>query len=145
MLLAAGVALRWRRPRAAFVACGSGWGLCSGDGVFGPVLLALALTVYPMAVTLPLRRWAGCSGCWCRSGRRAPGEAYLGALDPILYAELVMAAGLAVLPTLLALLGRGRREASSVSGRRTGAGPGPRNGCGSRARCTTWSGTACRW
>ena len=113
LLLAVGVALRWRWPRAAFVACAVGVGGFFGvTTFFGPVLLALALTVYPMAVTLPLRRWA-----WLLvllvpvvvAAHR--GEPYLGAFDPILYAELVMAVAFAVLPVLVALLRRSRREA----------------------------------
>jgi len=113
LLLAAGVALRWRWPRAAFVACAVGVGGFFGvTTFFGPVLLALALTVYPMAVTLPVRRWVGLLGLLVPVVLAAHhGEAYLGALDPILYAELVMAVALAVLPALVALLRRSRREA----------------------------------
>ena len=44
-LLAAGVTLRWRWPRAAFVACAVGvGGFFAATTFFGPVLLALALT-----------------------------------------------------------------------------------------------------
>ncbi|MGI3781385.1 MAG: sensor histidine kinase, partial [Janthinobacterium lividum] len=113
LLLAAGVALRWRWPRAAFVACAVGvGGFFGATTFFGPVLLALALTVYPMAVTLPLRRWVGLLALLVPVVLAAHhGEAYLGALDPVLYAELVMAVALAVLPALVALLRRGRREA----------------------------------
>ncbi|GAB2572247.1 sensor histidine kinase [Microlunatus antarcticus] len=113
LLLAAGVALRWRWPRAAFVACAVGVGGFFGvTTFFGPVLLALALTVYPMAATLPVRRWVGLLALLVPVVLAAHhGEAYLGALDPILYAELVMAVAFAVLPALLALLRRGRREA----------------------------------
>ncbi|MGI3781437.1 MAG: sensor histidine kinase [Janthinobacterium lividum] len=113
LLLAAGVALRWRWPRAAFVACAVGVGGFFGvTTFFGPVLLALALTTYPLAVTQPLRRWVGLLALLVPVVLAAHrGEAYLGALDPILYAELVMAVGLAVLPALVALLRRGRREA----------------------------------
>ena len=79
---------------------------------FGPVLLALALTVYPMAVTLPVRRWVGLLALLVPVVLAAHlGEAYLGALDPFLYAELVMAVAFAVLPALVALLRRSRREA----------------------------------
>ncbi|GAA3559567.1 hypothetical protein GCM10022197_13760 [Microlunatus spumicola] len=113
LLLAAGVALRWRWPRAAFVACAVGVGGFFGvTSFFGPVLVALALTVYPMAVTLPLRRWVGLLGLLVPVVLAAHvGETYLGALDPLLYAELVMAVAFAVLPVLVALLRRGRREA----------------------------------
>ena len=113
VLLAAGVALRWRWSRAAFVACAVGvGGFFAATSFFGPVLLALALTVYPMAVTLPPRRWVGLLALLVPVVLAAHhGEAYLGALDPLLYAELVMAAAFAVLPALVALLRRSRREA----------------------------------
>jgi len=113
LLLAAGVALRWRWPRAAFVVCAVGVGGFFGvTTFFGPVLLALALTVYPMAVTLPLRRWVGLLALLVPVVLAAHhGEAYLGAFDPVLYAELVIAVAFAVLPALVALLRRGRREA----------------------------------
>jgi signal transduction histidine kinase len=113
LLLAAGVALRWRWPRLAFLACAAGVGGFFGvTTFFGPALVALALTVYPMAVTLPLRRWAGLLALLVPvvlAGHH--GEPYLGALDPLLYAELVMAVAFAVLPVLVALLRRSRREA----------------------------------
>jgi signal transduction histidine kinase len=112
LLLAAGVTLRWRWPRAAFVACAIGVaGFFGVTTFFGPVLLALALTVYPMAVTLPLRRWVGLLALLVPVVLAAHhGEPYLGALDPFLYAELLMAVALAVLPALVALLRRSRRE-----------------------------------
>ena len=113
LVLAAGVAVRWRWPRAAFVACAVGvGGFFGATTFFGPVLLALALTVYPMAVTLPLRRWVGLLALLVPVVLAAHhGEAYLGTLDPVLYAELVIATAFAVLPALVALLRRGRREA----------------------------------
>ncbi|HEY0237911.1 MAG TPA: sensor histidine kinase [Friedmanniella sp.] len=113
LLLAAGVMLRWRWPRVAFVACAVGVGGFFGvTSFFGPVLLALALSVYPMAVTLPLRRWVGLLALLVPVVLAAHhGEAYLGVLDPILYAQLVMAVALAVLPALVSLLRRSRREA----------------------------------
>ena len=114
LLLAVGIALRWRRPRAAFVAAAVGVGgyFATTSTFFAPALLALALVVYPMAAGLPLRRWVGLLALLVPVVVAAHrGEAYLGALDPVLYAELVMAAALAVLPALLALLRRSRREA----------------------------------
>lgn len=113
LLLAAGVALRWRWPRAAFVACAVGvGGFFGATTFFGPVLLALALTVYPMAVTLPLRRWIWLLALLVPVVLAAHrGEPFLGALNPLLYAELLMAVALAVLPALVALLRRSRREA----------------------------------
>ncbi len=113
LLLAAGVALRRRRPRAAFVAAAVGvGGFFAVTSFSGPVLLALALTVYPMAVTLPLRRWVWLLALLVPVVLAAHhGDTYLGVLDPVLYAELVIAGALAVLPALVALLARGRREA----------------------------------
>ncbi|SER30806.1 sensor histidine kinase [Microlunatus flavus] len=113
VLLAVGVALRWRWPRAAFVASAVGVGVFFGSATFSaPALLALGLTVYPMAVTLPVRRWAWLLALLVPVVLAAHhAEPYLGALDPVLYAELLMALALAVLPPLLVLLRRGRREA----------------------------------
>ena len=112
LLLAAGVTLRWRWPRVAFVTCVVGVGGFFGvTTFFGPALLAVALTVYPMAVTLPLRRWVGLLALLVPVVLAAHhADAYLGALDPVLYAQLVMAVALAVLPALVALLRRTRRE-----------------------------------
>jgi len=112
LLLALGVALRRTRPRTAFVASVVGvGGFFATTSFFAPALLALALTVYPMAVALPVRRWAWLLALLVPAVLAAHhDEAYLGVLDPVVYAELVMALALAVAPVLLVLLRRSRRE-----------------------------------
>ena len=142
------MALRWRWPRAAFVACAVGVGGFFGvTTFFGPVLLALALTVYPMAVTLPLRRWVGLLALLVPVVLAAHrGEAYLGALDPVLYAELVMArAPSPCCPRWSRCCAGAAARPCTATARRTAAGRRTRSGCGSPARCTTSSATACRW
>jgi len=112
LLLALGVALRRARPRTAFVASVVGvGGFFATTSFFAPALLALALTVYPMAVALPVRRWAWLLALLVPAVLAAHhGEAWFGVLDPVVYAELVMALALAVAPVLLVLLRRSRRE-----------------------------------
>lgn len=112
LLLALGVALRRQRPRTAFVASVVGvGGFFASTSFFAPALLALALTVYPMAVALPVRRWAWLLALLVPAVLAAHhDEAYLGVLDPVVYAQLVMALALAVAPVLLVLLRRSRRE-----------------------------------
>lgn len=113
LLLAAGIALRWRVPRLAFVAVVTGVGGYFAAGAsFFPLLAAPALAVYPMAVTLPLRRWLGLTALLLPMFLTAYlREPYLGLLGPGLYVGLL--AGLAVVfgPALLGLARRGRREA----------------------------------
>ena len=112
-----GIALRAIWPRSAFVliTVGVGGYLAAGT-VFGPVFLAPALGIYAMATALPIRRWLPLTalllpmiiaGFWR--------EPYLGLLDPRLYAALVLGTAVAVVPALIALLRRSRRESERVS------------------------------
>ena len=71
-------------------------------------------------------------------------EPYVGLLDPALYAGVLFGAAAIVLPAMFALLHRARRETSGADREQDGAGTPTRSGCGSPARCTTWSATACR-
>lgn len=113
--LAAGVALRRRWPRAAFGAVVVGLaGYLVLGGSFGPILLAPALAVYAMAQVYPVRRWAPLAALlvptiWLAFSR----EPYGGLLDPTLYAALVTGVAITILPALVGLLRRGRREAES--------------------------------
>ena len=129
ILVALGVATRRLWPRAAFVATvvGVGGYLATGS-TFAPIFLAPALAVYSMAgggsiladqapadasqpVMPPLRSWAPLlvllvpmimAGYWR--------ESYVGLLDPAFYAGLLSVIAIAVVPAMIALLVRGRRE-----------------------------------
>ncbi|HEY5821074.1 MAG TPA: sensor histidine kinase [Propionibacteriaceae bacterium] len=112
VLVVAGVAVRRIWPRAGFVAVVAGLGgyLALGAGV-GPVFAALAFTVFAMAGTIPLRRWVPLTGLlvpMVLAGHWQ--DPYLGFLDPVLYATLLMAVSVAILPAMFALLRRARRD-----------------------------------
>ena len=128
-VLALGIATRRVWPRAAFVATAGGVGAYLAAGAtFGPIFLGPALGVYAMAsgtrvfanetpgsapsvAMPPLRSWAPLlilllpmimAGHWH--------EPYLGLLDPAFYGALVSAFAIAVVPAMIALLVRARRE-----------------------------------
>jgi signal transduction histidine kinase len=129
IVMALGVATRRIWPRAAFIATvvGVGGYLATG-AMFAPIFLAPALAVYAMAsgasiladdesaggprpAMPPVRRWAPLlvllvpmimAGHWQ--------EDYLGLLDPAFYGGLVSVIAIAVIPAMIALLVRGRRE-----------------------------------
>ncbi len=112
LLVVIGVAVRRRSPRVGFVLVLVGLaGYRALGAPTGPVYIALALGVFAMAAALPLRRWvpltAGLlvvvlAGYW-----REPD---FGLLDPTLYAALLAAVSIAILPAMFALLYRARRE-----------------------------------
>lgn len=129
VVLALGLATRRVWPRAAFVATVAGVGTYLATGAtFGPIFLGPALGVYAMASgtrlvadqmagsalspPMPrLRTWAPLlillvpmimAGHWR--------EPYLGLLDPAFYGALVSAFAIAVVPAMIALLVRARRE-----------------------------------
>jgi signal transduction histidine kinase len=129
LVVALGVATRRIWPRAAFVATVVGVGIYLAAGaVFAPIFLGPALAVYAMASgasiftdkestgapqpAMPLpRSWAPLlvllvpmimAGHWQ--------EPYLGLLDPAFYGGLVSVTAIAVLPAMIALLVRSRRE-----------------------------------
>jgi signal transduction histidine kinase len=112
LIFVVGLAVRRVWPRAAFLAIVVGvGGYLAAGAVFGLVFVAPALGVYAMATTLPPRRWVPLTvlllpmimaGYWR--------ESYLALLDPSLYASLVMGVALAVVPAMVALLRRSRRE-----------------------------------
>jgi signal transduction histidine kinase len=128
-LVALGVATRRIRPRAAFIATVVGVGVYLATGsTFAPIFLGPALAVYSMAngasiftgeapaggpaeVFPPLRSWAPLlvllvpmimAGYWQ--------EPYLGLLDPSFYGGLLSVIAIAVVPAMIALLVRSRRE-----------------------------------
>jgi signal transduction histidine kinase len=127
IVLAVGIAIRRIWPRAAFVVTIAGVGAYLATGaMFGPIFLGPALAVYAMAsgasiltdpagaaeqTTPPLRSWAPLlillvpmimAGHWR--------EAYLGLVNPAFYGGLVSVIGIAVVPAMIALLVRSRRE-----------------------------------
>jgi signal transduction histidine kinase len=130
LVLALGIATRRMWPRAAFVATVAAVGTYLATGaMFGPIFLGPALGVYAMASGTrifadqapsgsafgprmpPLRTWAPLlillvpmvmAGHWR--------EPYLGLLNPAFYGALVSALAIAVLPAMIALLVRARRE-----------------------------------
>jgi signal transduction histidine kinase len=129
VLLALGLATRRVWPRAAFVVTVAGVGTYLATGAtFGPIFLGPALGVYAMASgtqlfadqmagsapspPMPrLRTWAPLlillvpmimAGHWR--------EPYLGLLDPAFYGALISAFAIAVVPAMIALLVRARRE-----------------------------------
>ena len=129
VVLGFGVAVRRVWPRTAFVLTVVGVGTYLATGaMFGPIFLAPALGVYAMAsgtrlfaeqapggslgqAIPPLRTWAPLlillvpmimAGRWR--------EPYLGLLDPAFYGTLLSALAIAVVPAMIALLIRARRE-----------------------------------
>jgi signal transduction histidine kinase len=129
IVVAIGVAIRQIWPRAAFVATVVGVGAYLAAGaMFAPIFLGPALAVYAMAsgasiftdqgsaavprsAMPPVRNWAPLlvllvpmimAGHWR--------ETYLGLLDPAFYGGLVSVIAIAVLPAMIALLVRSRRE-----------------------------------
>ena len=129
ILVALGIATRRLGPRAAFVVTVAGVGIYLASGAtFAPIFLAPALGVYAMAsgsrlqanqipgdtiaaAMPPLRSWAPLlilllpmimAGHWR--------EPYLGLLNPAFYGALLSAFAIAVVPAMIALLIRARRE-----------------------------------
>ena len=120
-------------------------GYLAAGAMFAPVFLAPALGIYAMAMALPLRRWLPLTALlmpMIMAGHWS--EPYLGLTNPELYAGLVVGIAVAVVPAMVALLRRSRRENDRTNASRTGAGTRTRSGCGSPGMCTTWSATACR-
>jgi signal transduction histidine kinase len=129
IVLGFGVAVRRVWPRTAFVLTVVGVGTYLATGAtFGPIFLAPALGVYAMAsgtrlfaeqapggslgqAMPPLRTWAPLLILlvpMIMAGRLR--EPYLGLLDPAFYGTLLSALAIAVVPAMIALLIRARRE-----------------------------------
>jgi signal transduction histidine kinase len=112
-LLAFGVAVRRMWPKIGFLAVvvGTTVFLAAGSS-FGPVFIAAALAIYAMAVALPPRQWVPLTALLIPMIMAAHwGEAYFGLLNPALYAGLVTGIAVAVVPAMIGLLRRSRREA----------------------------------
>jgi signal transduction histidine kinase len=78
---------------------------------FGPVFIAAALAIYAMAVALPARQWVPLTALLIPMIMAAYWrEPYLGLLDPALYAGLVTGIAIALVPAMIGLLRRSRRE-----------------------------------
>ncbi|HVH21880.1 MAG TPA: sensor histidine kinase [Pseudonocardia sp.] len=112
LILVVGLAVRRIWPRSAFVAVVLGvGGYLAAGAVFPPVFLAPALVIYAMALALPLHRWVPLTALlvpMIMAGHWS--EPYLGLADPELYAGLVVGVAVAVVPAMVALLRRSRRE-----------------------------------
>ena len=112
LILVVGLAVRRIWPRWGFVAIVVGvGGYLAAGAVFPPVFVAPALGIYAMATALPLHRWVPLiallipmimAGHWS--------EPYVGLTNPDLYAGLVVGGAVAVVPAMVALLRRSRRE-----------------------------------
>src|SRR5215203_1819395 len=112
-LLAFGVAVRRLWPRVGFlaVAIGTTGYLAAGAG-FGTVFVAAALSIYAMASSLPPRQWVPLTALLIPMIMAAHwDEAYFGLLNPALYAGLVTGVAVAVVPAMIGLLRRSRRDA----------------------------------
>jgi signal transduction histidine kinase len=116
VVLVIGLALRRVWPRVTFlVVVAAVTGYLALGAPYGPVLIAPALSVHALALTLPLNRWAPMTmllvpmlmaGYW--------DQPYLGLLDPTLYVILVFGFSIMVVPALIGLLRRNRRESARL-------------------------------
>ncbi len=111
-LLAFGVAVRRVWPRVGFLSVVVATTVYLAAGAsFGPVFIASALSVYAMAAALPPRQWMPLTALLIPMIMAAHWrEDYLGLLNPALYAGLVTGIAVAVVPAMIGLLRRGRRE-----------------------------------
>jgi signal transduction histidine kinase len=117
LIMVGGLALRRLYPRIAFVVVVSGVGaFLAIGGPYGPCLLAPALAVFSLASALPLRQWAPFSaalipmltaGFW--------DEPYAGLLDPRAYGAVVFGVGAIMLPGMIGLLRRNRRDVDAAA------------------------------
>jgi signal transduction histidine kinase len=112
-LLALGVAVRRLWPRTGFLAVVMGTTAYLAAGAsFAPVFIAAALSIYAMAASLPPRQWVPLTALLVPMIMAAHwGEAYFGLLNPALYAGLVTGIAVAIVPAMIGLLRRSRREA----------------------------------
>ena len=111
-MLVVGIAIRRIWPRVGFVVVAVGiGGFFAAGTVFGLAFLAAALAVYSMAAAMPPRRWVPLTlllipmivaGHWR--------ETYFGLLDPAVYAQIFAGLAIAVMPAMIGVLRRDRRE-----------------------------------
>jgi signal transduction histidine kinase len=107
-----GLSVRRLFPRLAFLlVIGAVTGFLAIGGPYGPVLIGPALALLSMAAALPPNRWLPLAvlvipmltaGFWT--------QPYLGFLDPRAYAAVLFGTSAIMLPTLIGLLVRNRRE-----------------------------------
>ena len=115
VVMVAGLIVRRVFPRSGFVAVVlATTAFLAAGGPYGPVLLAPGLAVLGMAMTLPLRSWTPwlvglplmmSAGFW-----RQP---YGGLFDPAIWPAALFGSAAVVLPALLVVLWRSRREADA--------------------------------
>jgi signal transduction histidine kinase len=113
--MVAGLTVRRIFPRSGYVVVVLATaGFLAAGGPYGPVLLAPGLAVLGMATTLPLRSWtpwlAGLPVMMSAGFWRQP---YGGLLDPALWPAAVFGSAAVILPALLVVLRRARREADA--------------------------------
>ena len=113
--MVAGLIVRRIFPRSGFVVVVLATaGFLAAGGPYGPVLLAPGLAVLGMATTLPLRSWtpwlAGLPVMMSAGFWRQP---YGGLLDPAIWPAAVFGSAAVILPAVLVVLRRARREADA--------------------------------
>ena len=117
LIMVGGLVLRRLYPRIGFglVVLGVGGFLAIG-GPYGPCLFAPALAVFSLASALPVQRWAPLTillvpmvtaGFWS--------EPYLGLLDPRAYGVLFLGLGAIMLPAMIGVLLRNRRDTDRLA------------------------------
>lgn len=113
VLLGVGLALRRVTPRAGFVAVVVGVaGYLAAGGPSGPVLLAPALSLLALALALPTATWAPMTLLLVPMlAARTWDQPYGGLLEPSFYGALVSGITLMLVPAMLGLIWRSRREA----------------------------------
>lgn len=112
LIIIAGLVLRRLFPRMAFglVVLGVSGFLAVG-GPYGPALLAPALAVFSLATTLAVERWAPLTLALIPMlTARFWSEPYLGLLNPQAYGVVFFGLAAILLPALIGLLIRNRRE-----------------------------------
>jgi signal transduction histidine kinase len=103
-------------PRASFVAIVLAVaGYLAQGAPYGPVLLAPALSLHALASALPLNRWAPLTLLLVPMLMAAYwDQPWFGLLDPTLYGALVIGFAVMVVPAMVGLLRRNRRESERL-------------------------------
>jgi signal transduction histidine kinase len=116
LVIAVGVAMRRIWPRASFVAIVLAVaGYLAQGAPYGPVLLAPALSLHALASALPLNRWAPLTLLLVPMLMAAYwDQPWFGLLDPTLYGALVIGFAVMVVPAMVGLLRRNRRESERL-------------------------------
>ena len=114
-VMVAGLVVRRGFPRSGYVVVVlATTAFLAAGGPYGPVLLAPGLAVLGMATTLPLRTWtpwlAGLPVMMSAGFWRQP---YGGLFDPAIWPAALFGSAAVILPALLVVLRRSRREADA--------------------------------